>query len=331
MADLFVSYARSDSPVVRKVIRALEQEGLSVWYDAANLEAGQDWAREIEGALKSARAIVAFLSKNSVQSLWVTREIQHALQNKVRLIPVLLPGADWADLPVELRHIHALNLNTFPKATFAQDAAKEIAHAIQRFEREDKSRPIAGAELKSFAKAAAKQSSSVAGNEPSDTAHTLNSAFVVHGHDEGMLQLVCSYLEEIGVRPVVMRDAAASATSLLDKFFEIGSEASYAIVLLSGDDFGASVVQYAEPGVGDRALQYRARQNVILELGYFYGLLGWENVFVLEKTTPKIFPNFERPSDLNGRVFNRFDEAGRWKPNLKKHLAERGFQLRAPG
>lgn len=45
--------------------------------------------------------------------------------------------------------------------------------------------------------------------------------------------------------------------------------------LLCADDYGASRKQYEAPKVGDRALQFRTRQNVILELGFFYGKLGW--------------------------------------------------------
>ena len=47
--------------------------------------------------------------------------------------------------------------------------------------------------------------------------------------------------------------------------------------------------------VVDKALQFRARQNVIFERGFFFGSLGWENVFVLFKPSTKVFRNFERP------------------------------------
>ena len=65
--------------------------------------------------------------------------------------------------------------------------------------------------------------------------------------------------------------------------------------------------------MGERALQFRARQNVILELGFFYGYLGWEHVFVLYKPPDEIFPNFERPSDLGGVVFDEVEAGRTWK------------------
>jgi predicted nucleotide-binding protein len=97
------------------------------------------------------------------------------------------------------------------------------------------------------------------------------------------------------------------------------------VVILTADDLGASRIQYEADGVADKALQFRARQNVILELGFFYGSLGWENVFVLWRKPPKVFPNFERPSDLDGAVFDLIDEAGQWREKLKRKLADAGF------
>jgi predicted nucleotide-binding protein len=84
---------------------------------------------------------------------------------------------------------------------------------------------------------------------------------------------------------------------------------------------------YDEPGVADRALQFRARQNVMHELGFFYGRLGWENVFVIQRKPDRVFPNFERPSDLDGAVFDAMDSSGKWREALAARLSEAGFRL----
>lgn len=83
-------------------------------------------------------------------------------------------------------------------------------------------------------------------------------------------------------------------------------------------------------GESDRALQFRTRQNVILELGFFYGLLGWENVFVLFRLPGKVYPNFERPSDIDGAVFDSMDASGLWRGSLAQKLHEAGFRLTEP-
>jgi predicted nucleotide-binding protein len=153
------------------------------------------------------------------------------------------------------------------------------------------------------------------------------AVFVVHGHDSASLAQLEQFLESAGIEAIVLSRQDQSPQSLFQKFMTIGGQARFAIVLLGADDYGASRRQYDAPGVGDRALQFRARQNVILELGFFYGKLGWENVFVVYKSPDRVFPNFERPSDLEGVVFESIENSS-WERKLARRLSDAGFELR---
>jgi predicted nucleotide-binding protein len=163
-------------------------------------------------------------------------------------------------------------------------------------------------------------------SEPAAAGGRPSSVFVVHGHDDQALAQLEQYLGSVGVKPVILARRDESPQSLFQKFMTLGAEARFAIVLLCADDYGASCLQYDEPGVEDRALQFRARQNVILELGFFYGHLGWENVFVVFHGPEKVFPNFERPSDLEGVVFDSLSEVD-WRTRLSGRLTAAGFEL----
>lgn len=134
------------------------------------------------------------------------------------------------------------------------------------------------------------------------------------------------FLTSVDVEPVVLSRRGESAQSLFQKFMAVASKAKFAFVLLGSDDYGASRRQYDAEGVRDRALQFRARQNVVLELGFFYGRLGWENVFVVYEAPDQVFPNFERPSDLDGVIFDAMSDAA-WQTNLKARLAKAGFAI----
>jgi predicted nucleotide-binding protein len=156
---------------------------------------------------------------------------------------------------------------------------------------------------------------------------TPDSVFLVHGHDTTAISDMESYLTGLGIKTFILSRVGGPAQSLLQRFLRSAADAHFAVVILSADDIGASRVQYETDGVGDRALQFRARQNVVLELGFFYGLLGWENVFVLYRPPDKVFPNFERPSDIEGAVFDLMDPSGRWRESLAQKLVEGGFHL----
>ena len=68
-------------------------------------------------------------------------------------------------------------------------------------------------------------------------------------------------------------------------------------------------------------MQPRARQNVVLELGYFSALLGRDRVAVLYKEAVEI------PSDYLGVVYTKMDEAGSWKFALAKELKIAGVDV----
>jgi predicted nucleotide-binding protein len=156
-----------------------------------------------------------------------------------------------------------------------------------------------------------------------------NSVFLVHGHDPIAISEMEDYLAGLGVKTFILSRTGGPTQSLLQKFFQSAADARFAIVILSADDRGASRLQYDAQGVGNLALQFRARQNVILELGFFYGFLGWENVFVLYRPPLEVYPNFERPSDIEGAVFDTMDPTGAWRESLKRKLVEAGFVLKS--
>jgi len=109
---------------------------------------------------------------------------------------------------------------------------------------------------------------------------------------------------------------------LLDRFEALATKASFAVVLMSPDDIGASRLQYEYQGGGEHTLKYRARENVILELGFFYGRLGWDHVFIVKRSAAEPWPDFERPSDLAGAVIFETSAEVDWRDELAEKLRE---------
>lgn len=94
MAHIFVSYARKDGTVLKKVRTALEQAHQQGWIDTEGVLVGGDYRSQIDVALQSARAVVVILSRASAKSPYVTYEWSYALGAGVRVIPVLVEAAD---------------------------------------------------------------------------------------------------------------------------------------------------------------------------------------------------------------------------------------------
>ena len=135
--------------------------------------------------------------------------------------------------------------------------------------------------------------------------------FIVHGHDEGARESVARYLEKIGFEPIILHEQANKGRTVIEKV-EANSDVGFAVVLLTPDDEGRKI--------GD-AMELRARQNVLLELGYFIGRLGRANVCAIKKNDVAI------PSDFAGVVWENMDGAGAWKQSLARELQAAGHDI----
>lgn len=146
---------------------------------------------------------------------------------------------------------------------------------------------------------------------PTASAVSTNRVFIVHGHDDEAREACARLLSKIGVEPVILHEQATSGRTIVEKL-EHYADVGFAVVLLTPDDVG---------GVEEGKLQPRARQNVILELGYFVGRIGRSNVCALHKGP------LELPTDYLGVVYVEMDTHGAWKYTLTKELRAAGFAV----
>ena len=79
MADVFVSYARSDKARVAPLVAAIEARGWTVWWDP-EIDAGQQFDDQIEAELLAAAAVVVVWTATSVSSRWVRGEAREAAE-----------------------------------------------------------------------------------------------------------------------------------------------------------------------------------------------------------------------------------------------------------
>lgn len=138
------------------------------------------------------------------------------------------------------------------------------------------------------------------------------SVFLVHGHDEKALRNVESFIRQRALNPVILKDAPNLGRTLVEKL-EANSRVAYAIVIMTGDDVG---------GVKGGGSAPRARQNVVLELGYFAALLNRRNIAVLFES------GVEMPSDFDGVAYIELDEGGGWHFKLLRELTAAGLKVK---
>lgn len=146
----------------------------------------------------------------------------------------------------------------------------------------------------------------------------LSKVFVVYGHDNVARTDLEAMLRRWRLEPLILDQLPNEGQTIIEKLEKATSEAKFAIVLATPDDEGHRANHQDEKA-------FRARQNVVLELGMMLAFLGRKNVAILMKQQD----NMERPSDIQGLLYIPFKnslqrDAG---PLLAKEMAAQGYPI----
>jgi predicted nucleotide-binding protein len=144
------------------------------------------------------------------------------------------------------------------------------------------------------------------------------NVFVVYGHDEAARTQLDAMLRRWGLEPVILDQLPSKGQTIIEKLEDYTEDVGFGVVLATPDDLG-------HPKEHEDQKAYRARQNVVLELGMLLVKLGRPRVAILLGSQV----DMERPSDIQGLIYIPFKadlqkEAG---PLLAKEMAEQGYDI----
>ena len=138
--------------------------------------------------------------------------------------------------------------------------------------------------------------------------------FIVHGHDDLLKTSVARLLEKLDLDPIILHEQPNLGRTIIEKLLD-HSDVAFAVVLLTADDRGGLARESAEK------YKRRARQNVILELGYFICALGRKHVAAVYQQDVEI------PSDFTGVLYIPHDQSGNWQLRLAKEIKASGIKV----
>jgi predicted nucleotide-binding protein len=180
---------------------------------------------------------------------------------------------------------------------------------------------------------------------------TEKRVFIVHGRNYESVKELGAMLKEFGLRPIVLHEQPSGSRTIVEKL-EKYSDVDYAFVILTSDDVGGAEKEFSNvmkevsltirenlrhreklPEAAIRLttsikrirnlMRERARQNVVLEFGYFMGKLGRDNVCCLHKG------DVELPSDMHGIVYIPFEKSVKEvRKEIAKELKAVGFDIK---
>lgn len=145
---------------------------------------------------------------------------------------------------------------------------------------------------------------------------TPSKVFIVHGHDDALINEVKAFLSAQRIEPIVLREQHDASLTIIEKLERYTKDPSigFGIVLYTPDDEGKAV--------GESEYKLRARQNVVFEHGLLIGLYTREKVICLVKKEGHI----EMPGDVNGVVYTDHGYKD-WRMSVAHMLSDAGYDI----
>jgi len=144
------------------------------------------------------------------------------------------------------------------------------------------------------------------------------NVFVVYGHDTHAKTELEAMLRRWDLEPLILDQLPSEGQTGIEKLEEYtAGDVQFAVVLATPDDEG-----YARDKEDEN--RFRARQNVVLELGLLLAKLGRSRVAILLKDQE----HMERPSDIQGLIYIPFnDNVDEGKVLLAKEMEKQGLKI----
>jgi hypothetical protein len=127
MAKIFVSYSRKDIEFAKRLTEELQKSNLDFWVDWEGIPPSVDWWKQIEKGIEEADVFLFLISPDSARSKVCGEEIECAVKNGKRLIPLIVRDIKSDEAPPQVGH---LNWIFFRESDDFDAAIKKLLTAI---------------------------------------------------------------------------------------------------------------------------------------------------------------------------------------------------------
>jgi len=86
---VFISYAFEEADFARQIVSDLTNAGIACWLDTEQIRGGKTFSPALGEAIANSLAVIFIATRKSLQSSWVSKEINWALTHEKEIIPLL--------------------------------------------------------------------------------------------------------------------------------------------------------------------------------------------------------------------------------------------------
>jgi len=94
MCDVFISYKSDEYAEASWLRQVLEKNSISCWIAPESIPGGSNYGREIPMAIRNCRVFVLVLSNKAQKSIWISKEINMALNTGKIIMPFTIENCE---------------------------------------------------------------------------------------------------------------------------------------------------------------------------------------------------------------------------------------------
>ncbi|NET72711.1 MAG: toll/interleukin-1 receptor domain-containing protein, partial [Sphaerospermopsis sp. SIO1G2] len=132
LTQVFISFADQDHAIKDKIRKTLMRESLTIWTNKTDIQTGSKFHTAINQGIEGADNFVYLISKNSLQSEYCQQELDLALVNNKRIIPLLIENIDLNLIPDNLKPIQFIDFTQYQDDQEYHFSANQLLKEIKK-------------------------------------------------------------------------------------------------------------------------------------------------------------------------------------------------------
>lgn len=93
----FIGYSSKNEKIVAQIVEIIKSCGITYWKAPEMIPAGSNYAHEIPNAIKNCNVFLFIISQESQNSIWAEKELDMAITNKKKIIPLKIDDTPLND------------------------------------------------------------------------------------------------------------------------------------------------------------------------------------------------------------------------------------------
>ncbi|MBD1217542.1 MAG: TIR domain-containing protein [Aphanizomenon flos-aquae Clear-A1] len=132
LSQVFLAAADKDEVIKEKIRKTLMRESVTVWTNKTDIKTGTAFPEAITQGIEGADNFIYLISLDSLKSEYCQQELNQALANNKRIIPLLITETDFKLIPLELKKLQFIDFTQSESETEYRFSADKLLQELKK-------------------------------------------------------------------------------------------------------------------------------------------------------------------------------------------------------